>query len=379
LGYKIKKFTTSKEIKLKILLSTHIGYPWGGISIRYSDLLNSTLPEKVELTFFESSPNIKSFSNTGSCNIRNIFYALSVYAAFITILIKTKPDIVHIATAQGWSFTKNSILILISKLFTPKIIIAPHCSVKIFIPKSQLSKKWMKFILGKCDGLLALSNEWYSITKIAPNISLIVLLNSINLSKYLSIGHGGKDEKVQIIFLGHIGKEKGIYDLLDAMKEIIDKGIHNLELSIYGESLRPGDMELANNRIMELGIEDWVFIKNPVFDQEKIEVYKQADIFVLPSYHEGMPISIIEAMAAGLPIVATNVGGIPDLVENNHNGIIVDVNSPMQLSNAMIKLINDPNLRCSFGIEGRKRAIESHDINIYVNKLVDFYNFVLNK
>lgn len=358
---------------MKILIASHIGYPWGGIAHLYNDLLESTLSTRVDLTFFESSPNKKSFSTTGVFNLQNVINFILLCFGFNYILTETKPEIVHIATAHGLSFLKNSILIIISKLHGAKVILAPHCSITVFVPKSKLSMKWMQFVLNKCDGLVVLSNEWLSIIKLAPNIKIELLVNSINLSKYLLIDRNCLNKKVRIIFLGHIGKEKGVFDLVHAIKEIVDQDIIGFELILYGETLRPGEMELLRNMVNEFCLDDIVSICKPIFDDEKIEAYKQADIFVLPSHSEGMPISIIEAMAAGLPIVATNVGGIPDLVKNLHNGIIIKPRDTNGLANALLTLIGDPKLRHLYGMAGRKIAIEQHDIRNYVSRLFNYY------
>jgi hypothetical protein len=137
---------------IKVLLVAHIGFPWGGVSQRYSDLLDSSLSERVDLIFFESSPNKRSISSTGHLNSQNIIGFFAVTVQYIMQLFKQNPSIVHIASAFGYSFTKNSILIIIAKLMGLKVILAPHCSISVFIPKSKISFRWMKYVLNKCDG-----------------------------------------------------------------------------------------------------------------------------------------------------------------------------------------------------------------------------------
>jgi glycosyltransferase involved in cell wall biosynthesis len=117
----------------------------------------------------------------------------------------------------------------------------------------------------------------------------------------------------------------------------------------------------------------------PVFDDKKIEVFRNADILVLPSHHEGLPISVIEAMAAGLPVIATNIGGLPDLIDDHINGILVNSKVPADLATAMIKLIKDEKLRYCFGCMGRKKACENHDVEKYVDHLIQFYDAFVAK
>ena len=369
----------SRDKKLKVMLVTHIGFPWGGPTQRYFDLLESSLSLKTDLTFFESSPNKKSFSGAGSLNSENILNFFAVCTKFIRTLFRVKPSIVHIASTYGYSFVKHSILILIAKLGGSKVILAPHCSISVFIPKSKLFNRWMEFILNRCDGMIVLSSEWLEIKEITHKSKIILLKNSINLANYLELERSRKkqNEKVRIIFLGHIGIEKGIVDLIQAVKFLHDKGISGFEVGIYGEDLHPGELEQAKELVKSLELDNLILFYKPIFGDKKVEVFRDADIFMLPSHHEGLPISVIEAMAAGLPVIATRVGGIPDLIDNSKSGILVNSKTPLDLANAMITLIDNEQLRNSYGLEGRKKASENHDVENYVERLVSFYQEVI--
>jgi glycosyltransferase involved in cell wall biosynthesis len=360
---------------MKVLLVAHVGYPWGGVSQRYSDLLESSLKKKIDLTFFESSPNKGSFSKTGSFSIENIYGFLRVNINFIRVVMKVRPSIVHIASANGLSFVKHSFIILISKLLRTKVILAPHCSITVFIPKSRIKYLWMKFVLNQCDGIIVLSHEWMPIQKLIPRTRVILLKNAINLSKYLALDrHGAENHHdVQIIYLGHVGEEKGINDLVWAVKRLDEKGIHGFRVNIFGEDLHPGELSAAKDLSKRLAIDEVISFLTPVFNNEKLEIFQRADIFIFPSHHEGLPISIIEAMASGLPVIATTVGGIPDLIDNSQNGILVNAKSPTALSTAMQTLIDDSQLRRVYGLNGRNKVIDNHDIEQYVEKLVSYY------
>lgn len=364
--------------KMKVLLAAHIGYPWGGVSQKYSDLLNSSLPKKIELTFFESSPNIKAYSQTGALSLQNIFAFIRMFLNYFVVIVRLKPSIVQIASAWGNSFLKHSILVIVAKLSGSKVIFAPHCSISVFVPKSKISLLWMKFILNMCDGLLVLSSEWMQIKDIASKPKVIFLKNSINISKLINLKRRKtiQNEKVQVIYLGHIGKEKGTIDLIRAVEILTKKEMPIFEVLIYGEDLHPGELNDARELTKSLGVENFIKIMTPVFGEAKLAALQNADIFILPSHHEGMPISILEAMAAGLPVIATRVGGIPDLIENDKNGILVNSQSPAELADAMITLIEKEELRYSFGLAGRRKACEDHDIEIYGDRLIEFYRLV---
>lgn len=364
--------------KARILLAAHIGYPWGGISQRYSDLLNSNIRSLVDLFFVETSGYKRKFSEAGENTLRNLLNTAINLIIFLRAFLKVKPAIVHIATAYGPSFMKHSIMIIISKLFKAKVILAPHCSIEVFIPKNgSLYKKYLFFILKKCDGIIVLSKEWLALQNQLQNVKLFLLPNAINCDKYLNIIRNvNAHTKANIIFLGHIGKEKGCFELVQASRIVKNKLKGNFQVNLYGESLRNGETAIIDEMIQNLRLTDVVTLRPPVFHDYKIEVYRHADIFVLPSHHEGMPISIIEAMASGLPIIATAVGGIPDLVIHNENGILIPINDPLALANALCVLIQNPTKRANMGNVGRERVIKNHLMDSYVDKLVEFYKVV---
>jgi glycosyltransferase involved in cell wall biosynthesis len=364
---------------LKVMLVSHIGYPWGGVSQRYSDLLGSSLPQKINLTFFESSPNKKSFSSTGSLNLPNFFGFFDVCIKFVETLFRVKPSIVHIASSYGFSFIKHSILIIIAKLWGSKVILAPHCSISVFIPKSIILFRWMQFVLNRCDGIIILSNEWFTIKEIAQKPNITLLKNSINLDGYLKLNRSIKkqNEKVKIVYLGHIGIEKGIMDLIQAIRILDMKGIIGYVVWIFGEDSLPGELDNAIELAKSLMVDNLIIFSEPIFGDKKMDVYRDADIFVLPSYHEGLPISVIEAMAAGLPVIATRVGGIPDLIDDSKSGILINPKAPVDLANAMMTLIANADIRYVYGVEGRKKALENHGVENYVDCLIKFYQEVL--
>ncbi|MDD5368672.1 MAG: glycosyltransferase family 4 protein [Anaerolineaceae bacterium] len=366
---------------MKILLSAHIGYPWGGVSRRYGDLIQSSLNHKVFLTFFETSPDKNDFYSSGLFNFNNVIQAFIVSLKFFRVLLSSSPDIVHIATAHGYSFVKHSLLVLISKIMGKKVILAPHCSIKVFLAsKNQLWNRWAHFIINLCDGVIVLSSEWLTLSDVIPKTKIMYLPNAIDITRYLSLPLDKKrnDNVIKFLFLGHIGREKGVFDLLKAAKLLNESYVTNYRIDIIGEALKIHEAEEAQKMIDEYHLCNNVHIYPAEFDGDKFHRLVDADVFILPSHHEGMPISIIEGMASGLPVIATDVGGIPDLVSSGDNGILVHPSCPEEIAFSIIQLIENPSLRIQMGKRGRIRACQHHDIEKYVDALVEYYSAVLN-
>ena len=166
-----------------------------------------------------------------------------------------------------------------------------------------------------------------------------------------------RNSPIQLLFVGRVNPIKGIEYLLEAIK-LLDS--QNLTLSIVGDtSFLPEYTQMIRDKIENLGIKDRVKLEGKIEDADKLlEIYKASDIFVLPSLWDTSPIAIIEAMCVGLPIVATNVGGIPEWVEDGVNGILVPPKDPKALANAILSLIKDPYLRGKMARQGYKKSFQ---------------------
>lgn len=371
----------NENILIRVLIASHIGNPWGGISTLFDTILQSDLKDKFDLIFFESSISQQK-SSAGDLSIQAIFHSLKSIFLYSFAIIKHQPKIVHIATAHKGSFVKHGVMVVIAKIFGRKVILAPHCSVFALLPdhSPKIWKRWVKFITNQCDYLLVLSKEWFKFPSQLPLNNLIYLPNAINTLEYLSIDRefSEKSKSTNILFLGHISVEKGLLDLVDAISILTQDNILNFSVDLIGESINHLEFEEIMQQIDVKKLANYINAREPEFGQKKIERLKSADIFVLPSHQEGMPMTILEAMASGLPVVATSVGGIPDLIINGKNGYLVPPNDPTKLSDALKEMIQNPSLRFQIGKDNREKAKQSYDIEKYVEKLGAVYLALAN-
>lgn len=365
------------QSKMKILIIGHVGKPVGGLSIYYESLLNSSISKKIDIEFIDSMSGTKTFAERGKLSTKNIWNGLKLLKIFISRIIAFQPDIVDIATAYKASFLKNSLLIIIAKLFGAKVVLRPRCSIRMFLPdKPRIWNSYVLGILGFCDGIIVLSNEWMILEGKIKNKNIALFPNAIDLSLLSAIERVYIDGSVEILFLGHIGKEKGIFDLIEAISSMDISLNKRFKLRIVGESLKEQEVKKLKENIIQKGLSELVKILPPVYGDSKNEYFRSSDIFVLPSHHEGMPISIIEAMGAALPIVASTVGGIPDLIEDGITGLLIPPHDTMALSKALEKLILSEELRDRLGNAAREYAKKNHEIEGYIAKLINYYQMI---
>ncbi|NHC42867.1 glycosyltransferase [Bacillus sp. MM2020_1] len=189
-----------------------------------------------------------------------------------------------------------------------------------------------------------------------------------------SIKNINKDS-IKLLYVGYLRHEKGLPYLLEAV-EILRRDNIKVYLTIIGE----GDiLEELKEKVTDLKIEQFVNFKGYVpLGQSLFNEYKQHDIFVLPSISEGTPRVLLEAMCKGLAVIATNTGGIPYTVKNEYNGILVEKKDSKELSQAILKIVNDDTLRKGIITNGFKFA-EKNTIESHINEVFNFIQTMCHK
>jgi glycosyltransferase involved in cell wall biosynthesis len=377
------KSELSPDTKMpRVLIAGHLPPPMSGIGTYYETLLGSTLPRRVELQFIDTSSRRRPGAETGKWSFLNLGSAFADCVRFTKAVVVYKPEICHIATATGLSFLKHSVCTAVARLFGSKVLLHPHCSFHFLY--EQQGKAWQWFVrkvVGLCHGVVVLSNEWKGLQEAVPNCQIYYLPNAINLLDYVDIGRERietKEDKscLHVLYLGHLGKAKGSFDLICAAKTVLGQE-HGVVFDLVGQEQVIGDMKQLHTEVADSGLEQYIHIRPAVTGTEKIKLFRSADIFVYPSYHEGMPMAVLEAMACGLPIIATQIGGLPDLVCAGVNGLLVPAGQPGQLANAIHQLIVNPQFRSSMQKNSFRRAQENFDIEKLVFRLLEIYQALL--
>ncbi len=193
-------------------------------------------------------------------------------------------------------------------------------------------------------------------------------LNEYRNFKKLKHEIGIKDYELNIGYIGRINPVKSIDTLLEAFMILSKSENKDMSLLIVGEGETRNKLK---NLSISLGIMQEVYFLGSRNDVPQI--LSTLDIFVLPSKSEGMPMVILEAMAAGLPVVATNVGGTPEVVIDGETGFLVPPGDPQALADVIKKLMDDPELRRKFGKAGRERVEKHFTIEETVRKTEELY------
>ena len=333
----------------------------GGISSVINGYLCSNLRNKYNIYLVASHID-------GNKLKKMIIAFLGLFKTLFYLTSKS-PDIVHIHTGNIISFKRKYYYLKIVNYFRCKIILQNHGGA-LFEQYKLTSNKWrhrIRSTFENVDKIISLSeNEKNCILKIIPIANVEVLANSVVIPE---IKKKAKSDFIKITFLGHIKKEKGIFDLLIIVKRLITNNFR-VKLTIGGF----GETELLKLKINNLSISSNVEFLGWITSVQRNKILEESDIFVLASYTEAMPMSILEAMAYSLPVVSTFVGGIPELVIHGESGFLIRPGDLDSLYNYLVLLIKNEKLRDSFGKNGRNIIKKRHNIEIVIKKLETIYD-----
>ncbi len=292
-------------------------------------------------------------------------------------LLRGKVDLVHIHLAERGSALRKSVLILIALAFRKPIILHAHgCEFHLF--HSQLPsffKYGLNLILQRCDRMIVLSESWrkfyINYCGLSPQ-QVVVLPNPVVIPA--TVLRHVNPEKLNLVFLGKINQRKGIFDLIQAFAALPQHLRAKAQLTLAGS----GEVESARQLAESLQIEQQVVFPGWINSKQRNELLATADVFLLPSYNEGLPMALLEAMSWGLPAITTPVGGIPEVVQDHENGLLVEPGNIPQLTAAMHSLLENTDLRLQIGKNARAEVLPL-DVNQYMSSLVKLYDCVTLK
>lgn len=333
----------------------------GGIASVVNGYREHDFSGKCEVSYIESYRNGSKWEKLAK--------ALKGYLLFFREMILNKPDIVHIHSSFGPSFYRKMPFIYMACFRGVPVINHIHGAEfeTFYLKASDRKKRRIRKVYGKCTMLIALSEEW------KRNLESVVSPEKITvIENYCKIPDlSGTEKKKQILFLGEIGKRKGCYDIPEIYGRVLEKG-ERLPLIMAGD----GELAEVKKLFEDRDLQKDISFPGWVQGADKDKCLKESGIFLFPSYYEGMPMAVLEAMAYGMAIVTTRVGGIPHLLEDGVNGYLCEPGDIEGLSKRLLELSKDGDKRRKMGERARQKAIEEYSMESHIKKLMDLYDRV---
>jgi glycosyltransferase involved in cell wall biosynthesis len=281
--------------------------------------------------------------------VRKLLTAAKALLRLVFLLAKHRRVVMHVHCASHASFWRKSLFMAIGLAAKRPIIFQLHGGGFAQFYETgcgALRRRIIRFFLERSTCVIVLSERWRAwINRAAENARVVCVPNPVTV---LAPRPASRRENI-VLYLGRLERRKGIFDLLDAVCALRSP-IPDIRLVCAGD----GDIDSVARYARRLGIGGAVGLTGWIGTAEKRSVMNRAALLALPSYAEGLPMSLLEAMAAGLPVVATDVGGIPDVVTDGVNGFLHRPGDTATLERLLRRLMHDPQLRTRLGAAARE-------------------------
>ena len=316
-------------------------------------------------------PNATFISTSDSNIFRKIYYGISAIFKCVFLPIIYPKAIFHIHGSSYNSFHRKYIYFRILKFYNVKLIYHIHgAEYHLFNESSNIkTKEKIKYFINNVDCVICLSSYWkdFFLNHFNPK-KIEVVANIVAIPKIQKLP---SNDRLNFLFLGHISERKGVWLLL----EVIESMKEQLKGQVIFDFGGNGEIEKFQKLIIRKKLQDIVNFIGWVSDNKKVDYLNKADVFILPSYNEGLPISILEAMTYSLPIISTKVGGIPEVVKDKVNGLIIAPGNTHALEKSIsFVLKNKDELKslgkCSFDL------VKPHLPEQVKVKLIKIYNSI---
>lgn len=305
---------------------------------------------------------------------KKLFVACTAWHRFARKLLLGGFDLLHVHSASGPSFWRKFMFVAPTLLVGKPVVLHWHGGG--FVEFYERSTGWQQRLIGwafrRCSRVIALSEQWFGILSTTfPSARVVVISNPVAVP--LSPVELTEVPR-KVVFLGRINADKGIQDLLLALPSVL-ASVPECIVAIAGT----GEVDRFRNLAVQLGVAESVQFPGWIDGGAKSALLQTAAVFVLPSHLEAMPMSLLEAMAYGLPVVATRVGGIPQAVRDGVDGLLVPPRDPDALANALIRLLTSMELRNSLGRSGRLRVQEHFAAELIIPRVRSLWATVLRE
>lgn len=363
---------TARRPKVLVIGPTPPPYHGGSVATEY--VLNSSLRDGFELIHLDTSDR-RGLENAGRFDLTNVALAFVHGARFVRLLLARRPDVVYIPVAQNrLGFWRDFLFFLPSRLLGKRIVVHVHGGhFGEFYARTDPLTRWLvRWSLRGVRRAIVLGERLRPILDgLVPPDRIAVVPNGV------ADEHGGVPPEAigagrsgrRVVYLGTLTRTKGFGVVLEAAGRLLEE-LPDVEYVLAGE-LHDGEARSIAAPYRTERYRDRITFPGVVAGREKAELLRGADVFVFPSFYpyEGHPYVILEAMAAGLPVVTTAHGAIPEMVTDGKNGYLVPQRDPDALAGRIRELLEDDGLRTRMAAASRRRYLESFTVERWAERM----------
>lgn len=295
------------------------------------------------------------------------FYFALAYIRVIVTAVAGRYDIIYLHAAERGSFFRKAILARTLRRLGVKTIMHHHAAEfeEFYEALSEKKKHYVSDTLEKVDLNIVLSKRLIKmITDKAPSARVKVLYNAVQTYEVNPYNPHARN----ILFLGRLGKRKGVYDLLNVIKDLDKKLSQDVRFYLCGD----GEVENVKKVVCEYGIQHRIAHVGWVDKEQKKKYIADSMINVLPSYNEGLPMSILETMASGIPNISTDIASIPEVISEGKNGFMITPGDTKALADNILTLVNDDALRLNMSQQAWNDVTTKFSLDAHIAELKSF-------
>ena len=278
-------------------------------------------------------------------------------------------DIVHLHISARGSYKRKAMMARIAKKAGKKVVLHEHSGefARDFEAGDDAYRADVRRTFNGADRVIVLSQEWHDY--FAKNViedaaKLVVLHNGVKIPDMSCNPAAHQD----VLYLGRLDENKSPDLLLCASKPVLEAA-PDMRIIFAGN----GDVERYRGVASRLGIADRCDFLGWICGADKERLFQEAGMLCLTSKHEAMPMGVMEAMAHGLPVVATRVGGVPQLIDDGVNGLLMDVGDEQALSALLMELAASPERRSELGAAARQKMVQGFSVEASIERLLGIY------
>lgn len=338
----------------------------GGMSTVIDDIAHSSLAREVELKLFDTGKRTPE----GRSLMQAIETRFMLWRAWWQALGPAQSTLAHIHTCSGLTYFLDGLYVLLARLRGVPVVLHVHgARFDDFLDGlSPFMLGLARFIARHVARVVVLSGEWEK--KLAarlPGAHLAVIENGVAEPRFVEVNKS--EGEIIVLFLGNLCQRKGVWDLVACVGRLSP----GARLVLVGGEEDPGIAATLREHLAREGLLEHVELAGSAVGEAKYRWLCRADIFVLPSYAEGVPISMLEAAAAGLPLIVTPVGGIPSVLTDGEHALFVQPGDHDALASAINRLAGEPLLRARLGGAAREHVLARYGIENTARKYLDLY------
>lgn len=359
----------------KTLLVLNIPPPYGGGEMQ-GLLLKNYFEAREKFICFIIEKRKSDKSKQGRFILYNLFNGIKLICNVSLIILRFRPTKIFLNLPKDFlPFIRTSFIILFAYLLNITILGQLSGTSFLFLKdKNSFRYRYCLNVLKKIDSIRVEGNNIRLILKEFNFSNIFAFSNGVRIPEELSVKRSIFFlDRLSLVYVGALSRSKGILNIIRSAKICLDRGLV-CEFNLIGEWVNGEEKKECHYIIKKNGLENILKFHGTVDENTKWQIISSNAVLVHPTYWDGLPFAILEAMGLGLPVISTNVGAIPDVIEDNINGIILKQNTPEYLADAIELFYKNRDLIKNISINNIRTYKAKYTESIFLNNFEKWLN-----